>query len=64
MSAYQGPRAAEIEARDNRLCVCGHLSLSHASWIDGHPVGVGNGPCGFDHIKDSNPCEQFQEARA
>ena len=61
MSSYQGPNAAHLEAQDNRLCTCGHLSLSHGSFIAQEFAGIGNGPCGFDHIVGTPDCGKFTE---
>lgn len=58
--------------RDNRMCVCGHKSVSHGSFGPGREfVGVGLGPCGVDrdqrnaatgYLGDPCPCRGFIEA--
>lgn len=55
--------------RDARVCVCGHLSVSHGSSSTSGFVGVGMGPCGVDRdernsatgwVGDPCPCERFR----
>lgn len=60
---YTGPDAALLRARDNALCTCGHKCVSHGSYLDGAFIGVGAGPCGFDHLigaESVKHCERFE----
>lgn len=60
-----------VNARDSRVCACGHKSVSHGSFATGHEfVKVGNGPCGVDddtrnaatgYVGDPCPCRAFTE---